>query len=244
MLRYTAPLGEGQTIHVAFTTVAQGNLAGHVGDHSAAVATRRHQLASDLRLPGPAHFMWQTHSTKLARLEGPVSEAGPEPEVDALVTTRPDTPLAVLTADCLPVAFVAEGERGTATAVAHAGRRGLLDGILTTTLAALREDAGADASITAWIGPAICGRCYEVPADMQHDAAARLPGIASTTSWGTPALDLPAAATRLLEGEGAAVVRSGVCTLEEEHYYSYRRSQDAGRLAGLIWQAEVETEGV
>ncbi|MBG6085637.1 polyphenol oxidase family protein [Zhihengliuella flava] len=226
---------------MAFTTVAEGNLAAHVGDDPAAVAARRARLARELGLPAAAHFMSQTHSTAVGRIAGGEGAAESQLEVDALVSRRADAPLAVLTADCLPIVFAAYGERGSAIAVAHAGRRGLLEGILANALDELREEAGPEATVTAWVGPAICGRCYEVPADLQRDAEALIPGVASTTSWGTPALDLPSAAARFLTREGVDVVRSEICTFEDARYYSYRRDRDAGRLAGVVWREPGQT---
>ncbi|MBX4303668.1 laccase domain-containing protein, partial [Mycobacterium tuberculosis] len=81
-------------------------------------------------------------------------------------------------------------------AVAHAGRKGLLDGVLQATVEAARAH-GAE-QLTAWIGPAVCGRCYEVPGEMARSAERILPGITTTTARGTPGLDLPGAARSLL----------------------------------------------
>ena len=102
-------------------------------------------------------------------------------------------------------------------------------------LTAIREAAGE--SIHAWIGPSVCGSCYEVPAEMAAAAAEVMPGIESHTSWGTPSLDLPGAAAMLLEGLGVDVTATGVCTVEDRNYYSYRRDARTGRLAGIVWPA-------
>jgi copper oxidase (laccase) domain-containing protein len=90
-------------------------------------------------------------------------------------------------------------------------------------------------SITAWIGPHVCGACYEVPEAMRRDVGAIVPEAISTTSWGTPSLDLGAAVRAQLEGAGVAVHDLSRCTRESADLYSYRRDADrAGRLAGLI----------
>ncbi|MEA4943003.1 MAG: laccase domain-containing protein [Propionicimonas sp.] len=154
------------------------------------------------------------------------------PVADALVTTRPGVVLAIRVADCVPVLF-ADPAAGV-VAAAHAGRVGLAAGVLTTTLARMREH-GATA-VTAWIGPHICGACYEVPAAMRDELAARLPGAATTTSWGTPALDLGAAANLQLQAAGCQVRRHDPCTLTVPTLHSHRRDgAGAGRQLGLVW---------
>lgn len=224
---------------VAFTDSAEHNLAMHTGDDPERVASNRAALEELLGLnEGALRFMHQVHGVAVVMTS---AEHVPEsaPRADAAVSVD-GTALAVLTADCLPVVFVADSVDGGVplTAVAHAGRRGLLDGVLQATVSALRERGGEH--LTAWIGPAICGACYEVPEDMQADAARALPGIASRTRWGTPGLDLPGAAADLLAGLGVRVAtqdvdRSAWCTLEHTELPSYRRDATASRLAGLVW---------
>jgi copper oxidase (laccase) domain-containing protein len=106
-------------------------------------------------------------------------------------------------------------------------------GIVPATLAAMR-DLGAR-EITAWVGPHVCGRCYEVPHDLQDDVAAVEPATRATTSWGTPSLDIGAGVTAQLEREGAKVVDVSRCTMESTDLFSYRRDHKvSGRQAGLI----------
>ena len=153
---------------------------------------------------------------------------------DAMTTDIEGVALCVRVADCAPV-MLADASRRVIGA-AHAGRRGLLAGVLPATVQAMRR-LGADA-ITAWIGPHICGRCYEVPADMAADAATVIPEAASTTSWGTPAIDVGRGAEAQLRRLGCDVVRVGRCTYETPTLYSHRRDGVAtGRQAGLIWLA-------
>ena len=93
------------------------------------------------------------------------------------------------------------------------------------------------ADVTASIGPSICGACYEVPEQMREDAAAHLPVTASRTSWGTPALDLRAGAVSVLQDAGVpaeAIDADHPCTLEDERFFSYRRSAATGRFAGVL----------
>lgn len=231
MLRYQSTLAP--SVHIAFTSVAEGNLAVHVPDDRDAVLLRRRDLEQDLGL-GPKRFSYmnQIHSaTVLEVAEG--SRGTGIRTCDALFSPDAASPLAVMVADCVPVVFVGTGEHGALSAVAHAGRRGLLDGILGATAERLRA-AGAR-QLEAWIGPAICGSCYEVPEAMAAEACGQRPGIGSRTRQGTTGLDLPHAAAAELRDLGVGVTESGICTLENEDYFSYRRDPGTGRLAGLVW---------
>lgn len=154
------------------------------------------------------------------------------PTADAVVTNLKGVGLVIRVADCLPVLFVddASGIIGAA----HAGRVGLLSGVLSNTVNTMR-DMGAT-RIDAFVGPHICGSCYEVPQSMQN-AALEVPGIVSRTSWGTPALDLGAAAEAELAALGVSTTRLDPCTMEDEDYYSHRGDQgNTGRQVGLIWR--------
>jgi YfiH family protein len=141
--------------------------------------------------------------------------------------------LGVLVADCLPVLLADPAAR--VVAVAHAGRRGLLAGVLPRVVAAMAALGAQPAGIRASVGPAAGGCCYEVPAQMQEEAVASVPELLATTSWGTPSLDLRAGAVAQLRGLGlSAVTTAGGCTIEDESFYSYRRSGRTGRFAGVV----------
>ncbi|WP_313813517.1 polyphenol oxidase family protein [Glutamicibacter sp.] len=226
-------------IQLAFTTQAEGNLALHVNDDPETVGENRARLEDSIGVRRfSLHFMNQIHSTVVhpaERVERSSWATPAAPTCDALVDASGEQALAVMVADCLPVLFVglSEETQQTVTAVAHAGRRGLLDGILTRTVEQLR---GFGASkIEAVIGPAICGHCYEVPQAMAEESELMRPGIRSLTTWGTDSLDLPVSAQQELENLGVWVRQSNICTLEDERFFSYRRSEKSGRLAGLVW---------
>lgn len=227
----------GDGLQVAFTNTEAGNLALHVGDNPTHVLERRAALEHGMGVPnGSLRFMNQVHSADVALADVGAAGILPAPTADALVSPDGTAPLAVMVADCVPV--VLAGRRsggGVVTAAAHAGRRGLLDGILPNTVERMRA-AGAE-DLRAWIGPAVCGHCYEVPETMAEEAAAVMPALRSRTRGGTPALDLPAGAAGQLAGLGVDVVRVPGCTLESDALYSHRRSSSAGRFAGLIWLA-------
>lgn len=158
------------------------------------------------------------------------------PIADASITSRPGLGLAIRVADCVPVLF-ADPTAGLIGA-AHAGRVGLLGGVLDATVAALQAHGAQE--LTAWIGPHICGQCYEVPAQMAAEAAEQLPASAATTSWGTPAIDLGAGAAARLSDLGVRVQRlDDRCTRTDATLYSHRGDgPNTGRQIGLIWLAD------
>jgi polyphenol oxidase len=153
--------------------------------------------------------------------------------VDALVTREPRTPIGVLVADCLPI-LIADAGSGV-VAAAHVGRRGLAAGVLQNTVAEMVTLGARVGDCVAVIGPGVCARCYEVPEQMRAEVGALVPGTATTTSAGTPSLDLPAGAAYLLNAAGIGSVRpTGICTVEDPRFYSYRRDGVTGRFAGVI----------
>ncbi len=171
----------------------------------------------------------QVHGATVVEATG--AWPGQRPEADGLVTTTPDLVLVVRAADCVPL-VLADPAAGV-VGVAHCGRPGLAAGIVPATVARMR-DLGAT-EVTAWIGPHVCGACYEVPQEMQDDVASVVPAARATTSWGTPALDLTAGVRAQLAEVGAVVHDVSRCTRESEDLYSYRRDgAGSGRLAGLV----------
>jgi YfiH family protein len=153
-------------------------------------------------------------------------------EADGLVTDVPGVALLVRVADCVPV-LLADPERAVVGA-AHAGRNGLVAGVVPATLARMRA-LGAE-RVVAWVGPSICGRCYEVPVELQREVVASVPEAAAETAWGTPAVDVGAGVVAQLRAEGVEVVDASRCTREDEELWSYRRDgAAAGRLGGLVW---------
>jgi YfiH family protein len=151
---------------------------------------------------------------------------------DGLATTSAGLGLAVRAADCLPV-LLADPDAGVVGA-AHAGRLGLAAGVLRSLVDTLRE-LGAG-PLRAWIGPHICGDCYEVPDELQAEFATAHPSARARTTWGTPSLDLGAAAQAQLTGLGCVVRRVDPCTFTTPTLHSYRRDGGAaGRQAGVVW---------
>lgn len=233
----------------AFTTRAGGtsappydalNLALHVEDERRRVNANRELLADagDLER-GDLVFAQQVHGAGVAVVDRASARErnGGVAGVDALVTTTPELGLVVLAADCLPV-LLADPAAGV-VAVAHAGRQGLVAGVLQSTIAAMARLGATAVGTSAVVGPAACGRCYEVPPAMADEVERAVPGSRSTTREGTASVDLTAGAVAVLTGAGLSDVRTvGGCTLEQpERFFSYRRDGRTGRHAGIAWLA-------
>ncbi|MDO5646193.1 MAG: peptidoglycan editing factor PgeF [Dermabacter sp.] len=218
------------------TSVADGNLALHVGDDAEAVRARRRAL--EARVGAPVVFVSQVHSATVQVIDDETdiaAFASAPPEADALVSARSDIALAIMVADCVPVLF-SDPDAGIVGA-AHAGRRGLLDGILERTVDQMRALGAEAGRIRAYVGPSICGACYEVPALMQGESLAINPALRARTSWNTPALDLKAGAAHALARAGLSpqhIAVDAACTREDHTFYSYRRDPACGRFAGVI----------
>ncbi|GGO50679.1 MULTISPECIES: peptidoglycan editing factor PgeF [Streptomyces] len=211
------------------------NLGGAVGDDPEAVRRNRELAAKNLGVD-PARVVWmnQVHGRDVAVVDGPWGVDEDIPAVDAIVTARRGLALAVLTADCTPV-LLADPAAGVAAA-AHAGRPGLVAGVVPAAVEAMVRLGARPERIVARTGPAVCGRCYEVPADMRADVAAVEPASYAETSWGTPAVDVTAGVHAQLDRLGvSAREQSPVCTLESGDHFSYRRDRTTGRLAGYVW---------
>jgi YfiH family protein len=210
------------------------NLGGSVGDDPAAVLANRERAARELgRDPARVVWMNQVHGREVAVVREPWGTA-PVPDADAVVTTRGDLTLGVLTADCVPV-LLADPVAGVAAA-AHAGRPGMVAGIAEAVIETMITQGAEPARITAVLGPAICGKCYEVPAVMRDEVAAVEPAAHAETSWGTPAVDVAAGVRAQLLRAGVRTVEGPVaCTRESADHFSYRRDRITGRLAGYVW---------
>jgi polyphenol oxidase len=210
------------------------NLGGAVGDDPEAVGTNRELAAKSLGLdPDRVVWMNQVHGADAVVVSAPWGER-PVPQVDAIVTAERGLALAVLTADCTPV-LLADPVAGIAAA-AHAGRPGMVAGVVPAALRAMTELGADPARIVARTGPAVCGKCYEVPEEMRADVAAVEPAAHAETSWGTPSVDVTAGVHAQLDRLGVRDrQQSPVCTLESGDHFSYRRDRTTGRLAGYVW---------
>lgn len=185
--------------------------------------------------------MHQVHGARVAVIGGDSGlplEVGMVDGVDALVTAEPGVALVTRAADCVPVVLADPGA-GVLGAV-HAGRAGVVAQVVPAAVAAMRESGAR--RIRAWIGPAVCGGCYEVPADLREEVAATVPAARAETTWGTPSLDLVAGVRSQLAAHGVdEVVDLARCTREDPTLHSYRRDgAAAGRSAGIVVRTSPE----
>ncbi|WP_426196258.1 peptidoglycan editing factor PgeF [Massilia sp. DWR3-1-1] len=214
------------------------NLGMHVGDDPERVRANRALVRASL--PGEPAWISQVHGVAVVDAAS-VGPGQPVRVADASIATLPGVVCAVMTADCLPVLFA--DLDGKVVGAAHAGWRGLADGVLGETVRAMRA-AGAGA-ITAWLGPAIGKTRFEVGADVLErflvdavEPAAVAAAFAPRGGQGGKYLaDMNALARLLLARDGVTEVAGGNdCTASDaSRFYSYRRDGVSGRLASMIW---------
>lgn len=174
--------------------------------------------------------MTQVHGSEVA-WAGEVAP-GEIPVADALLTDRPGLGVLVRVADCTPVVLAAPTE--SLAGVVHCGREGLVSGVVAAAVGALR--ARGATWIGAFVGPRACGRCYELPAGLADAVASVVPEARSTTSWGTPAVDVGAGVLAQLAALDVRSTDLGAdeCTIEHERWFSYRRQgQHSGRFGAV-----------
>ena len=215
------------------------NLALHTGDDPDHVAANRYRLEQDLGLPSPIAWPRQVHGTAVisAAALHAAQEAGGAAEADAVVSDRPGMVCAVQTADCLPVVLATAD--GSAVGVAHAGWRGLADGVLEVTVQAL-ETLRPGMPIQAWMGAAIGPAAFEVGPEVREAFVAHDPEAVDAFRPGAEGrllADLYRLARQRLQRAGVAqVAGGGRCTFTEaETFYSYRRDGATGRMGTLVW---------
>ncbi|MGV0992458.1 MAG: peptidoglycan editing factor PgeF [Mycobacterium sp.] len=214
------------------------NLGDHVGDDPAAVAANRTRLAESLGLSAD-HIVWmnQVHGDHVELVEGPRAPfAGAFDATDALVTATPGLALAVVTADCVPLLM--SDSRAGVVGAAHAGRVGAAKGIALRTLEVMVAAGARVEDISVLLGSSVSGLNYEVPEEMAAEVEAQLPGSRTTSTRGTPALDLRAGLARQLAGAGVRSIEIDPrCTVDDTTLFSHRRDAPTGRLASLVWIA-------
>jgi YfiH family protein len=214
---FTARAGGSSTVDYSSL-----NLGDHVGDDRDLVAQNREalrKLVSQERLV----FMNQVHGDTVIEVDESVYSPV---TADAIITRTPGLPLVVLVADCLPILISSPAVVGAV----HAGRKGVLNGIISKTVSAMRALGATD--LEAMIGPAICKACYEVDLEMYQAAIEQKPELSTTLS--SHRLDLTRAAKFELESAGVKVSTLDICTAHNANYFSYRRDGQTGRSAGVI----------
>lgn len=197
------------------------NLGDHVGDLPELVAENRAMLESQIGMP--IVFMNQVHGDSVFLVE----YNSKSPTCDALITTEHKLAVAVMVADCIPLLLKSD----VAVAAVHVGRKGLMNGVARKTIDAMR-DLGAEV-IHSYIGPNICGGCYEVGDDIFKEVTTKYPASDSSGRTGRATLDLVAGLKTDLKD--TVLLDLSSCVLEDKNSFSYRRDGTTGRQAGVIW---------
>ena len=207
------------------------NLALHVNDNENAALLNRLLLVDHYNLPSQPKWINQTHSKICVDADEIVSVVN----ADASYSKKNGTVCAILTADCLPV-FVSNKE-GTVVGIAHAGWRGLADGVIESLIDSFKYK-GED--LVAHLGPAISQLSFEIGGEVKSKYLDKSILFEScfTILNGKHYLDLYHAARVILRGYGINAISGGEhCTYKEsDQYFSYRRDGiNSGRMAHLIW---------
>jgi len=210
------------------------NLGDHVNDDATAVAENRQRFLVECGLPSEPLWLRQTHSCNVAIDKPLPSDSG----TDAIVTRETNSVCAVLTADCLPVVFASRN--GDEIAIAHAGWRGLCNGILQATVNAMNC---RPADILAWLGPSISQPAFEVGAEVREQFIAEQADAGAhfvRNESGRFQADLYGLARQRLDKLGISAVYGGDrCThSEKDDFFSYRRDGECGRMATFIYRSE------
>lgn len=223
------------------------NLGLHVGDIPQQVLVNRGLLAQQLQLATEPVWLEQVHGTHVIDLADIKSvELAPEalaqqasisvshPHIaDASYTNLAGRVCVVMTADCLPVLLC--NKQGTEVAAAHAGWRGLCDGVIEATVA---HFSSKPSELIAYLGPAIGPTAFEVGAEVRDAFMARDPNaescfIARGDKYLADIIGL--AKLRLTKLGVSQVYSADICTVSNLDYFSYRRDKITGRMASLIW---------
>ena len=208
------------------------NLGTHVGDKPEVVAANRQLLQQYCGLKRDPAWLNQIHGTRVLDLD---SWQGELSDADASVTTTKGLAAVVMTADCLPVLFC--DKAGNKVAAAHAGWRGLCDGVLEATLKHFPDPS----VVLAWLGPAIGPRNFEVGSEVRAAFIAHSPQAAeafvSSSHAGKYLADIYLLARQRLQAAGVTAIYGGdYCTVADpQRFFSYRRDGQTGRQASLIW---------
>lgn len=208
------------------------NLGAHVNDDPIAVAKNRQLLSPFL----PSEPVWLNQVHGLEVIDAAKSTC--LQDADASFSTKPNVVCVTMTADCLPVLLC--DKAGTVVAAAHAGWRGLCDGVIEATVTKMQVPAS---EILVWLGPAIGPNTFEVGDDVRTQ-------FVSTDNHAAQAFrrhgdkwlcDMYLIARQRLNALGVtaiygASVNEDFCTYSDKaRFFSFRRDQVTGRMASMIW---------
>lgn len=205
------------------------NLGDHVGDAAHAVADNRNRLLNSMPGCGEVRWLKQIHSTDCVD----VAKVAENHLADASFSSTPGLACAIMTADCLPVLFC--NKAGTKVAAAHAGWKGLADGVLLNTLAQF-EDPN---EVLIWFGPAISKANFEVGPEVRQAFSWATDDCFSAGQGDRLYADLYQLAQQQMRKAGVPegqIYGGDLCTFADtERFYSYRRETKTGRMATCIW---------
>lgn len=216
---------------VSYAPYDSMNLGEHVGDNPLTVARNRELL--NRRLPSEPVWLEQVHGTGVVNAD----MAGCRVRADACIARQRGSVCAVMTADCLPVLLC--DTQGTVVGAAHAGWRGLCDGVIEATVRAMQV---APQNLMAWLGPAIGQDAFEVGDEVRAAFVTVQPQAASAFIPGQSGkwfADICTLARLRLNALGIVqIYGGGYCTYREcERFFSYRRDGTTGRMGTFIWLA-------
>ena len=198
-------------------------------------STKRSLLKNFLTFNGiPIQYMDQVHGRSIEKVDCHTTFA--KPETDGLLSSSFDLALAVLSADCMPIAISTKD--GNEFAVVHAGWKGLFNGVIEACLDAFSSDGS---KLNAWIGPSISKKNYEVDQEFYDAFSAK--DMKSQSNFSTQGLnkwcfDLQGEATRILSDFGVDVQNSDICTYDSEIMYSFRKKETEKRIVTIIWRSK------
>lgn len=206
------------------------NLAQHVEDNPKHVQNNREILKHHLSLPAEPIWLEQVHGKHVVNANLPENITA-----DASYSKSANKVCAVMTADCLPVLIC--NRQGNKVAAAHAGWRGLVDGVIEETIKSLDEK---HEDILVWLGPAIGAQVFEVGEEVRKvfiDDLAQSEMAFKESRAGHYFADIYLLARLRLSRLGVDAVYGGeYCTYTDaDHFYSYRRDGKTGRQVSLIW---------
>ena len=182
----------------------------------------------------PIQYMDQVHGNSIGLVTNHNSE--PRKSTDALFTSKKGLALAALTADCMPIAL--SKMDGSECFIIHAGWKGLLSGIIEKSISSFATDGS---EISAWIGPSISSRNYEVDNVFYENFLAKDKESESnfikkdSAKW---LFSMQGEAERILKKYDVQTQTARICTYESELLFSFRKEQTEDRLVTIIWRSE------
>lgn len=194
------------------------------------------KFASHYNLPKNPFLVRQVHSSNVVNLR---DNNRVDIEADAIVTMLDNNPIAILTADCIPILICSDNHIGAV----HAGWKGLASGILEKTIEKIGTTEG---NIRFWIGPCIRKESFLVRSDFfenlmsigyKKDYLNTFTHKISDEQWQFDLVALAKDKLRTIGVKSSCIYDSNMCTYKDLRLHSHRRSlgSDRGRIVSVIW---------